>query len=76
MINAVKTSRQEDGKQVLDVDFSAWGEGLAFELRLYVSLWGWSGLGGGALGAETSLADTRDRIQEGKAGGGERWTMD
>lgn len=62
MINAMKTSRQEDGKQVLEVGFSAWAEGLlAFELRLYVSLWGWNGLGRGDFGAGTSLADTRDK---------------
>lgn len=71
MINAVKTSRQDDGQQMLEVSFSAWGEGLAFELRLYVSLWGWSGLDRGDLGVGTSLADTRDKKQEGKSGSGE-----
>ena len=50
------------------------GGGVAFALGLDVNLWEWNGLGGRDLGAGT-LADTRGRKQEGKAGGGEWWAI-
>lgn len=68
------TPKEEDRKQVLQVGFSTLRGGVAFELRRDVNLWEWSGLVKGELG-EGTLADTRGRKQEGKAGGREWWSM-